>query len=84
MSQFTKPRSLTTDEARRLGDKYWLVEVGIWSVTTARQWLSRLTCLQHIQKQGCQLEKPKRRGRRCDHNDVAWQLCQSASHFAQT
>ena len=64
MTQSTKPRSLTADEARRLGDKHWLVEQGIWSVTTARQWLARQTCLQHIEKLGYLDEKPKGRGRR--------------------
>ena len=61
MSQSNKPPPLTRDEARRLGDKYWLVEQGIWSVTTARQWLTRQTCLQHIQKQGYQMRQTKRR-----------------------
>lgn len=61
MSQSTEPPSLTADEARRLGDKRWLVEEGIWSLTTARQWLSRQRCLQHLEKQGYQILKSKRR-----------------------
>lgn len=51
-------------EARRLGDKYWLVEDGIWSVETACQWLTRPTCLQYLEQQGYQIKEPKRRRRR--------------------
>ncbi|MCY3779055.1 MAG: hypothetical protein OXG78_01985 [Chloroflexi bacterium] len=61
MRKLTKPPSLTADEVRRLDDKYWLVEAGIWSVTTARQWLTRQTCLRYIEQQGCQIHKPARR-----------------------
>lgn len=61
MSQSMKRPSLTANEARRLGDKRWLVEKGIWSVATARQWLTRQTCLQHIEKQGYKIREPKRR-----------------------
>ena len=64
MSQCAKPRSLTADEARRLGDKYWLVEERIWSVKTDRQWLTRQTCLQYLEQRGYQVEEPVRRGRR--------------------
>lgn len=64
MSQCTKPHSLTADEVHRLGDKYWLVEKEIWSVATARQWLARQRCLQHIEKLGYQVEEPECRGRR--------------------
>lgn len=63
MSQSTKPSSLTADEAQRLGDRRWLVEAEIWSVATARQWLTRQRCLQLMEKQGYPLEKPERRGR---------------------
>ena len=61
MSQNTNRPALTAIEARRLGDKRWLVEKGIWSVATARQWLTRQTCLQHIEKQGYIIHKPERR-----------------------
>ena len=61
MKQCTKMPSLTASEACRLGDKLWLVEEGIWSVATARQWLTRQTCLQYIEKQGYKVRKPKRR-----------------------
>ena len=61
MRQTRLPPSLTADEARRLGDKYWLVEEGTWSVTTARQWLTRQRCLQYIEKQGYQVCRTKRR-----------------------
>jgi len=61
MSHCTKLPSLTASEVRRLGDKHWLVEEGIWSVATARQWLTRQTCLQHIEKQGYKFRKPRRR-----------------------
>ena len=61
MGRAKKPDSLTEDEIRRLGDKYWLVEQEKWSVATARQWLARQTCLQHLEKRGYQLHKLKRR-----------------------
>lgn len=61
MSKCTKTSALTVDEARRLGDKRWLVEEGIWSLTTARQWLSRQRCLQHLEEQGYPIHKSKRR-----------------------
>lgn len=61
MCQSAKPPGLTADEARRLGDRRWLVEKGVWSVVTARQWLTRQTCLRHIEAQGYKFPERKRR-----------------------
>lgn len=74
MSQSAKPRLLTPDEAHRLGDKYWLVEEGIWSVTTARQWLTRQSCLQHIEKLGHQANQ--------SHRMAGIRNCKPALHAA--
>ena len=63
MSQSTEPPPLTAREACRLGDKFRLVENGLWSVTTARQWLTRQTCLQYIERRGFHIERPERRRR---------------------
>lgn len=60
MSQAMKPPSLTEDEACRLGDKYRLVEAGIWSVETARQWLARQFLVRHIEKRTHEIIKLKR------------------------
>ncbi len=61
MGNCAKPPSLTADEARRLGDRRWLVEKGVWSVATARQWLTRQTCLRHIEAPGYKFPEPERR-----------------------
>ena len=52
------PKKHTVDAVRRLGDKHWLVEDGIWSVTAARQWLTRQRRMQLIEKFRHQLENP--------------------------
>ncbi len=60
MSQATKSSSLTADEARRLGGKYRLVEAGIWSAETARQWLTRQFLARHFEERAHEINKPKR------------------------